>query len=136
MYLVDTDYLINLIRGDAGAVKFARKIDYEKIYVAISVVTVHEYFVGVYLSYWNDKNKLKKMLEKAESELARFDIIPYTDKIAKKSAEITAYLYKKGEPIGFADTIIAATAITNNLKLVTRNIKHFSKIPELEIVTY
>ncbi|RLE79393.1 MAG: type II toxin-antitoxin system VapC family toxin [Thermoprotei archaeon] len=136
MYLVDTDYLINLTRGDSGAVKLARKIDYEKIYVAISVVTVHEYFVGVYLSYWSDEDKLKEMLERVERELARFDIIPYTDKIAKKSAEIAAYLYKRGEPIGFADTIIAATAITNNLKLVTRNIKHFSKIPELEIVTY
>ena len=76
------------------------------------------------------------MLEKAESELMRFDIIPYDYKIARKTAEITAYLKREGRVIGLADVIIAATALVNELKLVTRNTKHFSQIPNLKIITY
>jgi len=136
MYLLDTSYLIDLIRGRPEAVKIARKIDEEKAYVAISVVTMHEYLLGVFLSYWNEKEKLKKMLERAEVELARFDIIPYTTEIAKRVAEILAYLSKKGEALSLSDVIIAATAITYRLKLVTRDVRHFSRIPKLEIATY
>ena len=105
-------------------------------YRAISVVTVYEYLLGVYFSYWRNEEKLKKMLEKAESELMRFNIIPYDYKIAKKKAEIAAYLKREGRIIGLADVIIAATALVNELKLVTRNIKHFSQIPNLEIIIY
>ena len=136
MYLLDTSYLIDLIRGRPEAVKIARKIDEEKAYVAISVVTMHEYLLGVFLSYWNEKEKLKKMIERAEVELTRFDIIPYTTEIAKRVAEILAYLFKKGEALSLSDVIIAATAITYRLKLVTRDVRHFSRIPKLEIATY
>ncbi|RLE77451.1 MAG: type II toxin-antitoxin system VapC family toxin [Thermoprotei archaeon] len=136
MYLFDTDYVINLVRGDRGAINLAKKIEKEMIYRAISIVTVHEYLLGVYFSHWRNEKKLEKMLEKAESELMRFDIIPYDYKIAKKTAEIMAYLRREGRIIGLADVIIAATALVNQLKLVTRNTKHFSQIPNLKITTY
>ncbi len=136
MYLFDTDYVINLVRGDRGAVNLAKKIEREIAYRAISIVTVHEYLLGVYFSHWRNEEKLEKMLEKAESELMRFDIIPYDYKIARKTAEITAYLKREGRVIGLADVIIAATALVNELKLVTRNTKHFSQIPNLKIITY
>jgi len=136
MYILDTSYLIDIIRGEPGAVELAKKLEEEKAYLAISIVTVHEYLLGVFLSHWRNKRKLKKMLEKAETELSMFDIIPYDIGIAKKSAEIMAKLLKSGEPLSLSDVIIAATAITYDLKLITRNIKHFSRIPELKIITY
>ena len=136
MYLLDTDFLIDLIRGKRRAVELARRIEEEKAYVAISAITVHEYFLGVYLSYWDNEEKLREKLKIAELGLARLDVLPFDDRVARKSAEIAAYLSKKGEPVGLADTIIAATALTYNLELVTRNVKHFSRVPELRIVPY
>ena len=137
MYLLDTSYLIDLIRGKPEAIKLARRIEKEKAYIAISVVTVHEYLLGVFLSYWRNKEKLEEMLKKAEVELSRFDILPYTIDIAEKTAEILAYyLFKRGEPLSLSDTIIAATSMRYRLKLVTRNAKHFSRIPGLEVITY
>jgi len=82
------------------------------------------------------KGKLKRMLERAKVELARFDTIPYTTEIAKRGVEILAYLFKRGEALSLSDVIIAATAITYRLKLVTRDVRHFSRIPKLEIATY
>ena len=136
MYLLDTDYVISLVRGDKGAINLAKRIEDELAYRAISIVTVHEYLLGVYFSHWRNEKKLEKMLEKAESELMRFDIIPYDYKIARKTAEIMAHLRREGKIIGLADVIIAATALVNELKLVTRNTEHFSRIPNLKIITY
>ena len=136
MYLFDTDFIISLVRGDRGAESFAKKVDEEMAYRTISAILVHEYLLGVYFSYWRKPQKLLEMLRKAESELMRFEIIPYDYKIAKKSAEIEAQLTKSGQIISLADIIIAATAIIHNLQLVTRNTKHFSRIPDLKIKTY
>lgn len=35
--------------------------------------------------------------------------------------------------IGLADSIIAATAIKNNIILLTRNIKHFKNVDKLKV---
>ena len=136
MYLLDTSFLIDLVRGKREAIELAKRLDEERAYIAASAVTVYEYLLGVYLSYWGDEEKLKEKLEIAESELARLDVLPFNGEIARKTAEIAAYLLKRGEVIGLADTIIAATALTYNLKLVTRNVKHFSRIPGLKVLTY
>jgi len=136
VYLLDTDYVMSLVRGDRRAINLAKRIEEELAYRAISIVTVHEYLLGVHLSYWRNKKKLEEMLERAESELMRFDIIPYDYKIARKTAEIMAYLRREGEILGLADVIIAATALVNELKLVTRNTEHFSRVLNLKIITY
>ena len=136
MYLFDTDFLINLAKGDEGALNFARKVEREMAFRAISVVTVHEYLLGTYFSYFKRKDKLNKMLRKAESDLMKFEIIPYTYRVAKKSSEIEAFLMKRGQVLGYNDIIIAATCLCYNLKLVTRNTKHFSRVPGLKIEVY
>ncbi|MHA1581176.1 MAG: hypothetical protein ACTSYM_01535 [Candidatus Baldrarchaeia archaeon] len=51
MYLFDTDFIISLVRGDKGAKSFAKKVDEEMAYRAISAISVHEYLLGVYFSY-------------------------------------------------------------------------------------
>lgn len=135
MYLLDTAYLIDLVRGKAGAVGLARRIDEEGVYVAISVATYHEYMLGVFLSH-RRKERLKEMLKRAELELTRFDILPYSVDIARRTAEIYALLLKEGKTLPLADVIIACTALEYRLNLVTRNVEHFSRIPGLEIVSY
>jgi len=72
------------------------------------------------------------MLKKAESKLMGFDIIPYDYKIARKTAEIIAYLKREDKIIGLADVIIAIIALVNELKLITKNLKHFPQIPKLK----
>ncbi|OGJ17383.1 hypothetical protein A3K73_06190 [Candidatus Pacearchaeota archaeon RBG_13_36_9] len=57
-------------------------------------------------------------------------------KSAIKAGNIDSELIKKGEKIDIEDVMIAAIAITNNERLVTRNEKHFSRIKNLEIETY
>jgi predicted nucleic acid-binding protein len=134
--IFDTTFLIDLVKGDKGAVKKAKEIDEQGTFKAISVVTVHEYLRGIYYLFSHDKKLLKTKLEKSETELVRFEILPYTYEIAKTAAEIDAQLAKNGQTISFSDTIIAATATHYKLTLVTRDTEHFSRIPNLQIETY
>lgn len=134
--IFDTTFLIDLVKGDEGAIRKAREVDAESTFKAISVVTVHEYLRGIYYLFSHKKNLLKFKLERAEAELIRFEILPYTYEIAKTAAEIDAALALSGRSISFSDTIIAATALHYKLKLVTRNIEHFSRIPKLTTETY
>ena len=47
--------------------------------------------------------------------------------------EYKALLSKNGIIIDDMDLLIASTAITHNLTLVTNNVRHFGRIKELEI---
>ena len=41
-----------------------------------------------------------------------------------------------GKPIKTADVLIASIAINNNKTLITRDVKHFSKIKNLKVISY
>lgn len=45
--------------------------------------------------------------------------------------KIRAYLEKQGTPIGPLDTLIASHAVSENMVLVTHNMKEFLRVPEL-----
>jgi len=134
--LFGTSFLIDLINGDAGALRKAEEVDAKALFKAISIVTAHEYLRGVYYLYMHHSELLKSKLEKAEGELARFEILPYTYEIAKLAAEIDATLALDAESISLSDVIIAATTLQYKLTLITRNVTHFKRIPRLNIETY
>jgi tRNA(fMet)-specific endonuclease VapC len=134
--LFDTAFLIDLVSGDEDAFEKAREVDAEAVFKAISSVTVHEYLRGIYYAYLDNKNLLKLKLGKAEAELAKFEVLPYTYEVAKTAAEIDAKLTREGQTISFADVMLAATALHYKLTLVTRNVEHFKRILNLEVETY
>lgn len=55
-------------------------------------------------------------------------IIPYDDHCAALHADIYARMMKNGTPVSPFDMQIAATALANNMILVTRNVKDFAPI--------
>ena len=76
----------------------------------------------------------------ATSQLTRFgkfceslEIVELSTPIVIRAAEIYADLHRRGKLIGDADILIAATAIENNLTLVSNNQTHFLRITGLEL---
>ena len=57
-----------------------------------------------------------------------FDILPYDSHCASIQADIYARMLKNGTPVSFFDMQLAATALANNLIIVTRNAKDFEPI--------
>lgn len=136
MYLIDTDFLIDLSNSKSNAIEKARKIDENPTYKAISTITVQELLRGIYYLYGEKMELLEEKLQKAEKVMVKFDILPVDYLIAKKVAEIDAYLTRKGRMIWWADVIIAATANQYGLSIITKNEKHYRVVPDIKIEPY
>jgi tRNA(fMet)-specific endonuclease VapC len=132
----DSSFLIDLTQADPEAAKLARLVDEERSVAAISVVSMHEYMLGVHLRYFQDKELLNSKLEAAERDLMPFTILPLTKEIVMDSARIQAALTKRGQTIGINDVYIAATARVSKAPVVTRNISHFRHVEGLNVEKY
>lgn len=123
-YLLDTNICIYLMKGDKEVSEAIGQINGNEI--AISFITLSELYYGAYKSARQNENLL------AVSLLAsQITVIESNAAIAKAFGEIKTALIKKGRITDDADIFIAATAITNQLFLVTNNLKHFETIPQI-----
>jgi tRNA(fMet)-specific endonuclease VapC len=57
--------------------------------------------------------------------------LPFDDAAAEVYGRIRAELASRGTPIGPYDLMIAATALANNLILVTHNTREFARVSGL-----
>jgi tRNA(fMet)-specific endonuclease VapC len=125
--LLDTDTLSYFFKKEKDVVAKVDKYLQEFGYVNISVVTYYEVMNGL---LYKDA---RRQLEKFETFISLNTIIPLSENIARKSAEIYAELRKTGKSIGHNDILIAGTAIENDMVLITNNANHFNRIEGLEI---
>jgi len=119
-YLIDTNVLIYHIKGVKEIGDLLKEIIDQKSF-NISIITKIE-FLGWDKHTPEGFEKCKKL-----SEIANIYYI--NQQIADKAIEI-----RRKRKIKLADAVIAATAIVNNLRLVTRNIDDFENIEELTII--
>jgi predicted nucleic acid-binding protein len=63
--------------------------------------------------------------------LSSLEILPFDQPAAELAGRIAGDLERAGRPIGVADPMIAAIALTQGLELVTGNTAHFQRIQQL-----
>jgi len=126
-YLLDTNICIYLIK------KWPKKViehlkQHSPVDVAISVITLFELEYGVEKSQYRERSKaaLTKFLTPLQ-------IIDLDRPSAVEAAAIRAQLEKKGTPIGAYDLLIAGTAHSKDMILVTNNTKEFERIDNLHL---
>ncbi len=125
--IIDTDTRSYFFLNNPEVVEKLDKYLSEYGFVSISVVTYYEVLNGLYFK------DAKSQLKKFEEFVALSEVLPLTENIAKRSAQIYAELRKQGKTMGHNDMLIAGTAFENNMMLITNNTKHFKDIPGLEI---
>ncbi len=129
--LLDTDILSEVIkRRDVNVQRRAQDYLADHGQFQFSIVTRYEILRGL---------KAKDAFQQAvafDRQCARSIVLPLSDEIVVQAAEIYAWLKKQGGIIGDADILIAATALVHELALVTDNLNHFSRIPELRCETW
>jgi len=119
--LIDSDVLVWLTRGHAGAAERLRQVNPWRI----SAVTYIELAQGC-------RNKAE--LERLKKGLAQrgTQIIAITQAISERAMQlIDQYTLSAGLQLG--DALIAATALEHRLPLLTGNSKHFTPIAELTV---
>ena len=127
-YLVDTDVIINYFHNQKDTLFLFKKIKNKPI--NISVVTLIEIEYGITKS--SNPEKRRKEFQ-AFVDYFSIKIIPIDSKIGIEFIKIKTDLEKKKAPLADFDLLIAATAKTNNLMLVTKNQKHFKRVKDLMI---
>lgn len=68
--------------------------------------------------------------------LRDFVVLPLDAVVLNETARIMRELCRKGQTIGAADSMIAATARLYGLSLVTDNVNHFRRFPGLHVLGY
>ena len=71
-----------------------------------------------------------------EAFVRPFRILPQTQEVCWEYGKAYRYLQDNGLLIGSNDLWIAATAVAYGYPLVTRNERHFRRVPGLEILVY
>jgi len=118
--LVDTDILISFANQD---IKTSQFFDNHKDNIVLTYITVGEFLQGA-------KNKdnmynMREFVDQFQTDLGSRDVNKMAISI------LSDYRLKHG--LGFFDALIAATAISNDSILVTKNAKHFKFIPHLQV---
>ncbi len=118
--LVDTDVLIEYLRGRSEAVEYLEGLE-EDLY--LSVISVAELFAGV---KGDEEEKFLKQL------LLAFVILPVTEKTARKGGFYRRD-YGRSHGTGLADALIAATSEESGADLVTFNRRHFPMLTRITV---
>lgn len=71
-----------------------------------------------------------------EERCRQSNVLPLTDDVIVRAADIYADLHQQGQLISDADILIAATALVHGLNLVTENVAHFRRISGLNIESW
>ena len=128
--IIDTDTISFFFRKNASIITHFKDYFTHFDYINISVITYYEILNGL---YYKDA---KRQLEQFNEFIALNNIVVLDDEVAQKAASVYANLRKKGITIGHNDVLIAATAMVNDMVLVTNNVKHFQVIEGLEFVNW
>ena len=121
--LLDTDILSEIIKriNQRVASNAATYISFFGNYT-ISAISVLEVVKG-----WR-KLQREERIQQFLAEIASMEVLSFDRDTAELAGRIYADLERIGQPIGLADSMIAAIALQYNLTLVTGNLSHYQRI--------
>jgi len=128
-YLFDTDAISEVLkpRPATGYVRWLSGVPRDEQFT--SAVVVGELYQGAFRS-----SAVGRHLENIEKRvLPSLTVLAYDVAAARVYGEIRARLEAAGRPLADADLQIAATALLHHLELVTGNVKHFRRVPQLRV---
>jgi len=118
-YLIDTNILIYHTKGSKSVSNFISDIIAKQAF-NLSILTKIE-FLGWDKHSSEGFQKCRRLIELA-------NVYVVDEDIAERAIEL-----KRQSKIKLVDAVIAATAIVNNFKLVTRNVDDYKAVKELEV---
>ena len=71
-----------------------------------------------------------------EEFLAPFHVLPFSADVSWEYGRAFRYLKDNGLLIGANDLWIAATGLAYRMPIVTRNVEHYRRVPDLQVAAY
>lgn len=122
--VVDTGVFIEYLRAKDKSKTILLNLP-DNLELFISSVTLYELYMGATTPQkWVDVKTLTEDIP----------VLSFTKSISEKAAIIYQELRASGQIIEFRDIFIAATALSHNLPVLTKNKKHSTRVKDLEIL--
>ena len=124
MTIADTDVLIDFLAGaEPGATRVGDLV--QQASLRTTVISRFELLAGV---------RSPRQEARIRSLLAAVPALPLEEACADRAAELQRALERSGNPIGMADCLIAGTVLVHDATLMTRNRRHFARVPGLRLL--
>ena len=135
MIHLDTSFLVDLLRERRrdrfGAASTCLESLPEDDVLAVSVHVVCELMAGAHAA-GAPKGEVERLSRLCETLVVRCPDEPF----AIHYGRTLARLRKSGTSIDTMDLLIGMAAVNDDAPLITRNIRHFSKVPGLDLIEY
>ena len=114
-YVLDSSFMVDLIRSDPDARRWARELDARRELKLLSTPVLYEIASG--LLYTRSRSEAAAFQRLS----ANYSIVPFDELSAMRAAEIRAELMKLGKVKSHVDTMIAGIAAAGRHTLVSRD---------------
>jgi tRNA(fMet)-specific endonuclease VapC len=122
--VLDSDHCVALLRGELDL----RSQDLGDEALAVTAVSVGELVHGAFKSARFEEN-----LARLGVLLATVAILSYDGRAAHQFGRLKAELERSGQRLSDLDLQIASLAQVHGAPLVTHNLRHFERLPDLEL---
>ena len=129
MFLFDTDTIREILKRTPSPGLLAKLATMRSEDQFTTFITIGELVYGVHRS-----NRKEYLLRQFEERLCPMvHILPFDSSAAEAFGGIRDELERAGAPLAEPDLSIGSIALTNNLTVVAGNVRHFARIPGLQV---
>lgn len=130
--ILDTSFLLDVMASDEAALARAEEIETTDVSARLSSMTVYELYYGVEIADVSADEQ-----RRVDRAVDAYPIVDPDETIMRKAGRIDAELDRSGRSLDDdADVIIGATGVVLEVPVLTRNVDHFDRIPDLVVETY
>jgi len=125
-YLLDTNIPVSFFRGKQTIIDKVRSINGKG--AALSMISLAELYHGV-----NKSSQVKKKTKEVDKFVKTLKLLVIDRQVAIEYGRLMAGLEKRGIKLAAMDVLIAATAKTNKLTILTEDRKHFGRLTKFGV---
>lgn len=128
--LIDTSVLIAVERGELEVDRILGGVQETGAPLAMAAITASEFLQGVHAA----RGARRVVAERSFNRwLDVLPVLPFDLETARVHAILARQLGRRGAPIGAHDLIIAATAVSRDYRVATRDRRSFARVEGLDV---
>jgi tRNA(fMet)-specific endonuclease VapC len=117
----------DVVKGVPAVLRRVRELPPE--WLAVSAITLMEIEYGLHLH----PERAKRLAPVISAFLGQIDVLDFTARDGRATAAVRASVRQRGETIGSFDSLIAGSALSRGLILVTSNVGEFGRVGGLRM---
>ena len=128
-YHLDASTIIDIMKFQRESLLNFELANIEEL--AMSSIVAHELWAGA-----NTQNAGPRAIGTLRLFTSMIEVVTFDKQAAEFSGDLVARLNREGVGIGNMDPMIAGHALSQGAVLITRNVKHFKRVPGLQVLDW